>query len=727
MKKLISFILFILFALSTQAKQTLIDSISYIVNQDGASASVYRCIDDKTGSVVIPDSVMIDSVNYLVTSIEEWAFYKSNITSVSIPAGVADIYNNAFSGCHKLTQFVVAEDNPSYSSIDGVLYSMDKKTLVAYPAAKGPAYTIAEGVTIVGRSAFAYDTLITSVTIPESVTMLQRGAFYACSSLTSVNIPSGVKAIEQSLFYDCTSLASLVIPEGVTSIGLYAFEGCEALTSLTLPEGLTSISESAFSYCSSLVSMTIPPGITKIEGDLFYQCSALVSVSLPEHLDSIGSFAFSGCKSLASIVLPDSLTTIGDCAFFECKSLSSVVIPASVTSLGETVFGGCDALIQFDVADDNKLLSTVDGVLFSKDKDTLLAYPNAKAAAYEIPEGTTTIMSEAFLHCVNLNTLTVPVSLSSVGNFAFAGCDALTQFVVADDNLFYTTIEGVLYSKNKDTLLAYPNAKATIYEIPTGTTAIGKAAFSQMNTLTGVHIPSTVVWIGEGAFSYSKSLESVNIPSGITSLQSATFFGCSGLKEMVIPSTVTSIGGIAFYSCTSLSSLDIQEGVTTIQPGAFYKCSALTTLAIPASVDSIGQAAFYDCLGLKEVHVKSMEPVTVEEYLFGNLEYDSCTLYVPSGSKTAYDSAYVWNWFGHVVEEKIVSVKGTEAVLFSVIAEDGSVIVKGAPKGEYISVYALDGVLVKRITATADEQRIALPGRGIYIVKVKDQVIKIRL
>ncbi|MDD3162074.1 MAG: leucine-rich repeat domain-containing protein [Bacteroidales bacterium] len=727
MKKQISCILFILFSLSTQAQQTLVDSISYILNQDGVSASVSYCDNNKTGRVVIPDSVKIDSVNYPVTAIDEWAFYKSNISSVSIPKGIADIYTNAFSCCPKLSQFIVAEGNPSYSSIDGVLYSMDKKTLVAYPAAKGAEYVIPEGVTIVGRGAFAYDTLITSVTIPESVTKLTRGAFYECHALNAVNIPSEVTEIEQSVFYECQSLTSLAIPQGVTSIGPYAFYGCSSLTSLIIPQGVTSIAYEAFAFCTGLVSMTIPSGVKLIDEDLFYECSGLTSVSIPDSVTSIGSYAFSGCKALTSIELPDSLTTIGEYAFFECKSLNSIFIPASVTYIGVDAFTDCKALIKFGVAEDNIFFSSVSGVLFSKNKDTLLVYPNAKATMYDIPDGTKAIKNEAFVRCVNLATVSLPATLTSVGDFAFSGCDALTQFVVANENSFFSTVDGVLFSKNEDTLRAYPNAKATNYDIPTGTTAIGKTAFCEMNSLTAVHIPSTVVWIGEGAFAYSKLLSSVNLPSGITSLEVATFFDCSGLKEMVIPSSVTLIGGLSFYGCSSLASIDIPEGVTTIMYGALYECSALTSLVIPASVDSIEEAAFYDCMGLKEVHVRRMEPVTVDEYLFGNLDYDSCTLYVRTGSKAAYDSAYVWNWFGRIIEESVVSVKGTESNLFSVRTEDGSVIVKGVLEGESISVYSLNGVLVKKVPATDNEQRIALPTGAIYLVKVRNQVMKIRI
>lgn len=727
MKKLVTLCFSLLFATATQAIETPIDSIYYSLNEDSASVSLSYCQNSKSGAAVIPDSVMIDSINYPVTAIDEWAFYESNVTSVSIPAGIKSIGIYAFADCPSLAIFEVPEENPSFSTIDGVLYSKDKNTLLSYPSAKGTSYTIPDGVTTVGRGAFGYDSLITSVTIPESVTTLTKGAFYSCIKLTTVNIPSGVKAIEQSLFYECESLTSLVIPQGVTSIGEYAFNSCSGLTTLIIPNGVTSIAYDAFANCTGLVSMTIPSGVTTIDEDLFYGCSGLTSVSIPDSVTSIGMYAFFGCSALTSIDLPDSLTTIGELAFFECKSLTSILIPASVTFIGDNAFGACNALIQFGVADDNTLFSTVDGVLFSKDKDTLLVYPNAKATAYEIPEGTTTIKNEAFVRCVNLATVTIPASVSSLGAYAFSGCDALTQFIVVDENSFFSTVDDVLYSKNKDTLLIYPNAKATIYDIPEGTTAIGKAAFSEANTLTSVHIPSSVVWIGEGAFSYSKSLVAVNIPSGVTSLPLATFFRCTGLTEITIPSTVTSIGEIAFYNCSSLTSLDIQEGVSIIKSGAFYECTGLTSLVIPASVDSIGVAAFYDCLGLKEVHVKRTEPVTLNEYTFGNLDYDSCTLYVPKGTKAAYEAADVWNWFNSIIEEEIVSVNGTEASPFAVFVESGSIVVKGVSEGESISVYAVNGGLVKSVTATGDAQRITVQTGTIYFVKAGNKVVKIIL
>jgi len=727
MKKLLSLCFSLFLAMTAHALDTPIDSIYYTLNDDSVSVTLSICQNNKSGTAVIPDSVTIEGENYAVTAIQDWAFYECNVSSVSIPAGIKSIGVYAFGDCPSLAFFEVSEENPSFSTIDGVLYSKDKNTLLSYPSAKGTSYTIPDGVTTVGRGAFGYDSLITSVTIPESVTTLTKGAFYSCIKLASVNIPSGVKAIEQSVFYECESLTSLVIPEGVTSIGAYAFNSCTGLTTLTIPKGVTSISYGAFANCAKLVSMVIPSGVVTIEDELFYGCSGLISVSISDSVTSIGMDAFSGCSALTSIDLPDSLTTIGDYAFFECKGLTSIVIPPCVISIGETVFASCDALIQFGVADDNALFSTVDGVLFSKDKDTLLAYPNAKATTYEIPEGTTTIQRDAFLRSVSLTMVTFPASVSSMGDFAFCGCDALTQFVVADENTFFSTVDGVLYSKNKDTLVTYPNAKAKSYEIPAGTTAIGSGAFSEANTLVGVHIPSSVVWIGEGAFSYSKSLVSVNIPSGITSLPLAMFFGCTGLTEITIPSTVTSIGEIAFYGCSSLTSLDIQEGVSLIKSGAFYECTGLTSLAIPVSVDSIEVAAFYDCLALKEVHVIRTEPVTLNAYTFGNLDYDSCTLYVPMGSKAAYEAADVWNWFGNIVEEGVVSVKGTEALPFAVFVERGAVVVKGVSEGEPIYVFTVNGLLQKEVTATGDAQRITLPAGTVYFVKAGDQVVKIIL
>jgi len=142
---------------------------------------------------------------------------------------------------------------------------------------------------------------ITEYSIPEGVTLIGNSAFSVCVSLTSITIPEGVTAISQSAFFGCSSLTSVTIPEGVTSIGPYAFANCRSLTSITIPEGVTSIGNNVFSGCRSLTSITIPEGVTSIEDYAFDSCTSLTSVTIPEGVTSIGKFTFYSCTKLEDI------------------------------------------------------------------------------------------------------------------------------------------------------------------------------------------------------------------------------------------------------------------------------------------------------------------------------------------------------------------------------------------------------------------------------------------
>jgi len=281
---------------------------------DKAKAWLIRAPEGISGTFTIPAGVTNISQNAFssctrltgitipegVGSFGEYAFYLcTSLTSIHIPASVRTIcagYNisnkNPFTGCTSLASITVAPNNPNYSTEGGILYNKSKTTLEIAPPA--------------GISG--------NVTIPASVRSLESGAFYGCASLTSIVIPEGVRTIGYSVFNQCTRLASITIPASVTSIGNYAFENCTSLIRIIIPAGVTSIGSSAFYNCTSLTSVTIHEGVTSIGSSAFAVCTSLTSITIPSSVTSIEGYAFSRCSNLRTVTVSRK-TTIGTGAF----------------------------------------------------------------------------------------------------------------------------------------------------------------------------------------------------------------------------------------------------------------------------------------------------------------------------------------------------------------------------------------------------------------------------
>ncbi len=206
-----------------------------------------------------------------------------------------------------------------------------------------------------------------------------------------------------------SSIKTLNISDGVTSIGNYAFYNCSALTSVTIPNSVTSIGKSAFADCSSLTSVTIGNSVT-----------------------SIGDYAFEGCSGLTSMTIPNSVTSIGDWAFDGCSGLTSITIPKSVTSIGDVPFLLCSNLKTIDIDADNPNYSSERGVLFNKDKTTLIQCPGGKQGTYTIPNSVTSIGDFAFAQCYALTSIEIPNSVTSIGEYAFYLCSGLTSVIVGN-------------------------------------------------------------------------------------------------------------------------------------------------------------------------------------------------------------------------------------------------------------------------------------------------------
>ena len=356
----------------------------------------------------------------------------------------------------------------------------------------------------------------------------------------------------------------------------------------------------------------------------------------------IGEAAFATYDKIVSVQIPDGVTAIGYDAFYHCTNLTSVVIPDSVTEIGWDAFGMCE-----------NLTSVV------------------------IPDSVTEIGYDAFFRCENLTSVVIPNSVTKIGECAFAGCDSITSITVDDNNEYYKSIDGNLYTKDGKTLIQYAICKTdSEFVIPDGVTKIGYAAFYKCTSLTSVVIPDSVTEIGDDAFYNCTSLISVVIPDSVTIVGKFAFEGCeslvfteydnayylgnlgnpylilvrgkdesesiksytinehtkiicpyafilsTSLTSITIPDSVTVIGDSAFRECYSLKSVVIGKSVSVIGYDAFASCTSLTSVVIPNSVTEIGADAFSRCENLTIYCEAESKPEGWHEFW----DHDICTV-----------------------------------------------------------------------------------------------------
>lgn len=430
---------------------------------------------------------------------------------------------------------------------------------------------------------FGQETDIFSYTIKDNEVTITD-----CSrSATVIEIPAElegypVTAIGEAAFNNCTNLTQVILPDTITEIGKYAFSGCTSLTSFTIPNGVTSIGDRAFYDCHSLTSITIPNGIINIGSFVFSGCKNLTQVILPDSLKEIGKYAFSSCTSLTSFTIPNSVTSIGEGAFDNCASLTAVDIPENVIDFEGFTFRWCTQLENINVDTNNAQFSSVDGVLYNKEKTVLLRYPPAKAqTTYTILDGVTDIGEKAFSDSLNLTAITLPESVVNIGEGAFSFCKSLSSV-----------------------------------NIPYGAKSIGSSAFSHAENIESISLPNSIEDIGDGAFSWCTSLKTIKIPEGVTTVADSTFSGCTSLGSITIPNSVTYIGEDAFYNCTSLTSVTIPKSVEELDYAAFYKCGVTnlifnspstafqTTHTVTGGMNdqTIHQATFEGCDKLETIY-----------------------------------------------------------------------------------------------------------------------------
>ena len=386
-----------------------------------------------------------------------------------------------------------------------------------------------------------------SISVPETVT--NNGTEYSVTKI-------GESAFKGS------AVTSVSMPEGITSIDYNAFSGCQNLETVALPESLTIFGFRAFESCKLLKTIKIPSGVTAIPGSCFYCCSSLESVTIPEGVMTIGQYAFLGCN-LKELTLPSTVTMIGSRAFVSNNRFQSITCNATTPpSLGENAF--------------NHNISTT------------VKVPLSSIAAYRQAEGW-----KNFTNYYGGEVIADGITYRIDENDAMV---AAAEATLTEANIPSSVeFEGNQYPviKINDEVFS-GNTNLTSVTLPESLTTLGDRAFYTCKSLKTIKIPSGVTAIPDYCFNHCLSLESVTIPEGVTTIGDGAFFGCN-LKELTLPSTVTMIEIGAFLSNNRCQSITCNATTPPNLGENVFGYNASTTVKVP--LQSI--AAYRQAVGWK--------------------------------------------------------------------------------------------------------------------------------
>ncbi|MBQ6652743.1 MAG: leucine-rich repeat protein, partial [Prevotella sp.] len=482
------------------------------------------------------------------------------------------------------------------------------------------------------------DTEITNLVIPEGVTKISDYAFYRCEGITSVSLPSTLESIGKSAFA-YTGLTSAIIPVGFTEIAEYAFQYCANLTTVTIPEGVTKIGNAAFAHtgltsltlpstitsmmqsfygCENLATLTLTDGITTL-GHSFYSCTALTSVNIPGSIKEIGSNDFSGCTGLTTVTLNEGTeevafdgcrnletinfpTTIKKVSiktnekletvtlqegverissFDYCWALKQINIPSTVTYIG--AFRDCNALEKVIVADLASWCAAnhYDGTFYGPQKYAGKLYlgtpeSNEEITDLVIPEGVATISHSSFNDVTNIQTITLPSTLTSWEYKAFQGCSGVTDVYCLANPVTLTWSE----SDNN-----FKDGKATqmhVLDVDMWQSKFPDANATFVSDLTQIQYTATSV---VNAFGVDKF-------PGATAMFGNFFDSETGKGYAIFSGNPTAVAEGAFSGATALTGITLPDGITTISSNAFNGCTALATITLPKTVTTFSDNAF---------------------------------------------------------------------------------------------------------------------------------------
>ena len=587
---------------------------------------------------------------------------------------------------------------------------------------------------------------------------LESLSFNGCSKLTTIDeyAFSNDFYIATIDFTGCTSLST---------IGANAFNNVrEALTTLDLSDctSLTVIGKSSFKSLKKMTSLTLPENVEIIGMGAFYSCHSLETITLPASVDSIAPHSFGQPKAMKTVVCLGTDTRAAEMAFSDNTYISS---PSTKPAEENYTDKGYTLVVPQGCADTYRA-----GIEWAK-------FPVINEAAEEPGDGKVVDVETAGTlstlltadEAATLTALTVTGSINKADLDTLNGMPALATLDLSDANIVASTEGDVTYAENtipEATFKSNKSLKKVV--LPNSLVTISDEAFymaeletvdlsncaelkeihtyafgSIQETLTTVSFNgcAKLESIGDYAFTNDKVIASIDFTgcTSLTTIGNRAFLNLNTALATIDLSDCTAmekIGDNSFRGCKVATSIILPEGAKVIGENAFYQCNAIETITIPASVDSIAPCAFYQPKALKTVvclgtatkaaerafsSVLSSKPA---EENYNDLGY---TLVVPKGCADTYRAGIEWAKFP-VINESTSAIESVESnSTTAVYATADAIVVEGAAAGTPVTVIALSGAQVKSAVADGSALSLTLDMKGIFLVKVGNEVFKVVL
>lgn len=432
------------------------------------------------------------------------------------------------------------------------------------------------------------DKTVELISLPEDADGRYTGSVNIPSKVTNAEVEYTVVSIGESAFEFCFGVLDVTLPESLQTIGTHAFYGCQRLTSLSVPQTVTKIGDEAFAQCYKLAEVTLPDNITSIPYALFQSCEKLNNLTIPAGVTQIGTWAFSGCESISEIAIPDNVASIGEYAFYNCSGLVDISFGEGLVSIGGNSFQGCK----------------------------------------------------------KLSEITIPKSLKEIGVAAFSECSSLTDINVDSENEFYSSYDGVLYTKDYSMLLNCPTSKtsATISD-QTKTIQEGAFSYAKIEKIEGA---ANLEEIGNNCFEGCSALVEFPFGSKLKTIGSRAF-SSSGLEYVILPESLTSLESYAFSSCANLKYVNIRSGSKfTVPSNCFSGCKSIVKVVIGENVDYISDSAFNQCAAIQEIISYAVTPPYMGNSVFAYDVRENASLLVPESAIGEYKEANQWKNFKNI-------------------------------------------------------------------------------